>query len=178
MHNILYINIYFCITTKIFFTINDLINGNSFRFYLWNDLIHQIQCKTFWGYGIDSYKAINGIFQSTEITFARQQNLASAHKLYIPLTLHGHSDLLQTISDIGFIGMCLVVFPIVFFIFRDVILFSDAKYPMISLSLFIILIYCVVDFPFRNIAVLTMFLFLLAKITLSSHRLSHVSSCR
>ena len=111
----------------VFHRVNDLISGNSFRFYLWNDLIHQIQYKTFWGYGIDSYKAINGIFQSTEITFARQQNLAGAHQLYIPLTLHGHSDFLQTISDIGFIGMCLVAFPIVFFILRDVILFSDAS---------------------------------------------------
>ena len=162
----------------VFHRVNDLINGKSFRFYLWNDLMCQIQYKTFWGYGIDSYKAINGIFQSTEITFARQQNLAGAHELYIPLTLHGHSDFLQTISDIGFIGMCLVAFPIVFFILRDVILFSDIQYPMISFALLIILIYSVVDFPFRNIAVLTMFLFLVAKITLSSHRLSHVSSCR
>ena len=181
-----FISIIFCIIIPIFLFYNrdvfnrvhELISGNSFRFYLWNDLIHQIQCKTFWGYGLDSYKAINGIFQSTEITFARQQNLAAAHQLYIPLTRHGHSDFLQTISDVGFIGICLVAFPIVFFILRDVIHFSDSQYPIISLALLIILIYSIVDFPFRNFAVLTMFLFLFARISFSDHRLSHVSSCR
>ena len=146
----------------------DLLKGNSFRFHLWNDLLHQIHCKTFWGYGVDSYKTINGIYQSDEITSARLQNLAGAHQLYIPLTLHGHSDFLQTTSEIGFIGLCLIVFPIFFLVLKNLILFSHNQFPLISLSLLIILIFCIVDFPFRNIAVFTMFVVLLTNFEIKS----------
>ena len=78
-----------------------------------SDIINQIQLKTFWGYGLDSYKTINGIFQSTEITSARVQNLQGAHQQYIPITIHAHTDFLQILSEIGFIGSSLIIFPII-----------------------------------------------------------------
>lgn len=141
--------------------ISNFLNGSSFRLYLWNDILTQIQNKTFWGYGVNSYKTINGIFQSTDVTSARQLNLVNAHQLYIPLTLHAHSDFLQTTSEIGFFGLCLIVFPIFFLVLRNLLLFSENAFPLISLALIFILVYSIVDFPFRNIAVSIMFLFLL-----------------
>ena len=152
---------FFFLQTDVFQRVYDLIKGSSFRFYLWNDILNQIQIKTFWGYGINSYKAINGIFQSFDVTSARHQNLINAHQFYIPLTLHAHSDFLQITSEIGFFGLCLVVFPIFFLILRSLLLFSENPLPLISSGLFTILIYSVVDFPLRNIAVIIMFLFLL-----------------
>ena len=152
---------FFFLQTDVFQRVYDLIKGSSFRFYLWNDILNQIQIKTFWGYGINSYKAINGIFQSFDVTSARHQNLINAHQFYIPLTLHAHSDFLQITSEIGFFGLCLVVFPIFFLILRSLLLYSENPLPLISSGLFTILIYSVVDFPFRNIAVIIMFLFLL-----------------
>ena len=97
--------------------LNNFITGDSFRLFLWKDIITQIQFKTFWGYGINSYKTINGIYQSNEITTARSLNLESAHQQYIPVTVHAHSDYLQTILEIGFFGTCVLVFPLFFALF-------------------------------------------------------------
>ena len=142
--------------------VKDLFSGDSFRLNLWSDIINQIQLKTFWGYGLDSYKTINGIFQSTEITSARVQNLQGAHQQYIPITIHAHTDFLQTLSEIGFIGSSLIIFPIIFGVVRWIFTKSSTKSNFTAISLNIILLYSIVDFPFRNIAVSSMFVFLLS----------------
>ena len=137
------------------------ISGDSFRLNLWSDIIHQIQFKTFWGYGLDSYKTINGIFQSTEITNARVQNLQSAHQQYIPITIHAHSDFLQILSEIGFIGTILIIFPIIFCVVSWLLTKTNTKSKLSVIALNIIILYSITDFPFRNIAVSSMFVFLL-----------------
>ena len=145
-------------------------SGESFRLHLWSDLLMQIKTKTFWGYGIDSYQTVNGIFQSSAITEARLQNLQGAHQLYIPITVHAHSDILQILSEFGFAGTCIFIFPVIFIILRSCISLGSQKYPIISLGLFIFLLYSIVDFPFRNIACLSMFAFLLTFSLLQSKR--------
>ena len=151
--------------------IKDLLNGDSFRLHLWNDIIDQIQIKTFWGYGLDSYKTINGVFQSTEITSARVQNLQSAHKQYIPITIHSHSDFLQTLSEIGFFGTCLIIFPLIFGVISWLLIELKTKSKIITISLIVIIFYSIFDFPFRNIAVSSMFVFLLSiNAPLQKHR--------
>jgi len=139
---------------------SELLVGNSFRLNLWNDIINQIEYKTFWGYGINSFKSINGIYQSIDITLARQQNLVGAHNLYIPLTLHAHSDFLQAISEIGFFGLCIVLFPVSFFVLRQLFTITIQSYKFISFGLLTIIIFSIIDFPFRNFAVCTIFLLL------------------
>ena len=153
--------------------IRDLFTGDSFRFHLWKDIINQIQIKTFWGYGIDSYETINGLFQSSEITNARYLNLQNAHQQYIPLTVHAHSDLLQTLSEIGFIGFCTLIFPVFFVLIKTLMTSSRHSIQYITIALNVIMLYSIVDFPFRNIAVSSMFIFLFSIILLSqNHRIA------
>ncbi len=150
--------------------LKSLISGDSFRFFLWKDLYTQIQLKTFWGYGINSYKTINGIYQSTEITNARLINLQGAHQQYIPLTVHAHSDFLQTISEIGFTGTCIFIFPLFFALARIFFISSSSRNKFLTLALSIVIFYSIVDFPFRNIAVSALFVFLLSINLLSQNR--------
>ena len=82
------------------------------RILLWTDLVKQISGKTFWGYGYDSYGAINPLFQSQEIRIIRNKGLANAHQRYVPLVGHGHSDLLEFVSEFGWVGFTLILFPI------------------------------------------------------------------
>ena len=147
--------------------VKDFISGDSFRLNLWSDIIHQIQFKTFWGYGLESYKTINGIFQSTEITSARVQNLQSAHQQYIPITIHAHSDFLQILSEIGFIGTILFIFPMIFGVVSWLLIKTNLRSKLLVIALNIIILYSITDFPFRNIAVSSMFVFLLSIIALS-----------
>ncbi|MEC8243287.1 MAG: O-antigen ligase family protein [Verrucomicrobiota bacterium] len=149
--------------------VKDLLSGDSFRLNLWSDIVNQIQIKTFWGYGLDSYKTINGIFQSTEITSARVQNLQGAHQQYIPITIHAHTDFLQILSEIGFIGSSLIIFPIIFGVVSLIFTNPSTKSNFTAIALNIILLYSIVDFPFRNIAVSSMFVFLLS-INALSHK--------
>jgi O-antigen ligase len=142
--------------------VKDLVTGDSFRLNLWRDIINQIQLKTFGGYGLDSYKTINGIFQSTEITSARAQNLQGAHQQYIPITIHAHTDFLQILSEIGFVGFSLIIFPIIFGVVSWIFTKPSTHSNLTAISLNIILLYSIVDFPFRNIAVSSMFVFLLS----------------
>lgn len=154
---------YLSLTKSMFIDrLKDLVSGDSFRLNLWSDIINQIQLKTFWGYGLDSYKTINGIFQSTEITSARVQNLQGAHQQYIPITIHAHTDFLQTLSEIGFIGTCLIIFPIIFGVVSWIFTKASTKSNLTAIALNTILLYSITDFPFRNIAVSSMFVFLLS----------------
>ena len=150
--------------------LNNFIAGDSFRLFLWKDIITQIQFKTFWGYGINSYKTINGIYQSNEITTARSLNLESAHQQYIPVTVHAHSDYLQTILEIGFFGTCVLVFPLFFALARAFMLNVKTKNKYITIALIVVIFYSIVDFPFRNIAVSSLFVFLLSSRITSLNR--------
>ena len=155
--------------SKLIDRVEDLLSGDSFRLNLWSDIINQIQLKTFWGYGLDSYKTINGIYQSTEITTARVQNLQGAHQQYIPITVHAHTDFLQILSEIGFIGTCLIIFPIIFGVVSWIFTKPSTRINLTAVALIIILLYSIIDFPFRNIAVSSMFVFLFSINALSQN---------
>lgn len=157
--SILFISLIYVYEHSVLERLINFFSGNSFRLQLWSDLLNQIETKTFWGFGIDSYQTVNGLFQSSAISEARLQNLQGAHQLYIPITVHAHSDILQMLSEFGFIGTCLFIFPIIFTILKNIIFLDSTKYPIISIGLFIFLIYCMVDFPLRNAACLSMFSF-------------------
>ena len=86
------------------------------------------------------------------------------HNLYIPLTLHAHSDFLQAISEVGFFGLCIVVFPFSFFVLRQLLTPTKNSFKFISFGLLTIIIFSIVDFPFRNFAVFTIFLLLFTMI--------------
>ena len=162
--------IYYLLTSNLYHRLESFITGESFRLHLWKDLLFQIQAKTFWGFGLESYQTLNGLFQSNEITSARLQNLQGAHQLYIPITVHAHSDFLQLVTELGFSGFCLFVFPVIFIILRNIISSDDPAFPYISYGLFIFLIYSIFDFPLRNHACLSMFIFLFSVCVLSSRK--------
>ena len=53
------------------------------RFLLWNDLVNQIGEETLWGYGFNSYPAINPIHQSKEVREKEVHRLGqSTHSLH------------------------------------------------------------------------------------------------
>ena len=64
-------------TREMINTTNSQISSDEtpLRILLWTDLVKQISGKTFWGYGYDSYGAINPLFQSPEIRIIRNKGL-------------------------------------------------------------------------------------------------------
>ena len=82
-------------------------------FLLWNDLVNQIGEETLWGYGFNSYPAINPIHQSKEVRERRSIGLDNAHIPYTPLIGRGHNDFLEFISEFGIpFFMLLLILPI------------------------------------------------------------------
>ena len=67
-----------------------------FRFLLWNDILTQINIKTFWGYGFNSYSKINPLFQSELTVNERYIVTINAHTDFTPAIKSAHSDVLQT----------------------------------------------------------------------------------
>ena len=67
-----------------------------FRFLLWQDAVNQIQERSFWGYGIGSYKIINPIFQSSETVHERYVVTENAHRSFTPIIKSTHNDLLNS----------------------------------------------------------------------------------
>ena len=76
------------------------------RVLLWTDLVNQIGHETLWGYGFNSYPAINPIHQSKEVRERRSIGLDNAHNPYTPLIGRGHSDFLEFISEFGIPFSC------------------------------------------------------------------------
>ena len=141
------------------------------RVLLWNDLTQQISTKTFWGFGYDSYGSINPIFQSQKIREVRSQVLENAHQPFIPLIGHGHSDLLEHISEFGWIGFSLGFLPLTLISLRNLLYDPSRFNQSISAGIFCFLIYCCVDFPTRTPACLLIFSFLCG-LTLKYNKLS------
>lgn len=127
------------------------------RFYLWADLLEQISKKTFWGFGYNSYEAINPIFQSKQVREMREIGLEYSHKKYIPLVAHGHSDILESISEFGWIGFSTIFLPFFFIILRNFIYSKSEFVKMLSAGCLCLIIYCCIDFPTRTPACLIAF---------------------
>ena len=140
-------------------TTNSQIRSNEtpLRILLWNDLIRQISDKTFWGYGYDSYGAINPAFQSPEIRVIRNKGLEFAHNHYVPLVGHGHSDLLEYLSEFGWVGFNFVLLPIFLLLLRNFLFCPSLMIQSISAGCLCFIIYCCIDFPTRTPACLIHF---------------------
>ena len=126
------------------------------RFLLWKDLVEQISHKTLWGYGHNSYPAINPIHQSKDVRERRSIGLEHAHNRYTPLVGRGHSDFLEFISEFGIpIFMLLSLYPI---IACAAIIRNPSAFPKIILvGCIAFLLYFLVDFPFRSPVCLLLF---------------------
>ena len=127
------------------------------RFLLWKDLVGQISKKTFWGYGYDSYATINPIFQSKKIRDQRTIGLANAHNSYIPLIGYGHSDILEWISEFGWVGLSFFILPVILLICRNLFFSKSIFSQIISIGALSFLLYCCFDFPTRSPACLIIF---------------------
>lgn len=136
-------------------------NEKPLRFLLWQDLLVQIESNTMWGYGYHSYRALNPTFQSSQVRKLRSTGLHYAHHKYTPLVGHGHSDLLEYISEFGIcIVLILLTYPL---IAVSTILRNPSTFPKIGL-LGCIAYFCfsLVDFPSRTPACLLLFVSTLA----------------
>ena len=126
------------------------------RFLLWNDLVNQIGEETLWGYGFNSYPAINPIHQSKEVRERRSIGLDNAHNPYTPLIGRGHNDFLEFISEFGIPFFMLLIFlPILATVG---IVRNPSPFPKIILvGCMAFLLYFLVDFPSRSPACLLLF---------------------
>ncbi len=126
------------------------------RILLWNDLLSQIKGKPIFGYGFNSYRIINPIYQSYEVRKIRRAGIQAAHQKYTPLVGFAHNDWLEKLSEFGIIGLVLAC-PYLYFIFR--IFFKSnslfAKFLLIGVIVF--LLFAFVDFPSQTPACLMMF---------------------
>jgi O-antigen ligase len=127
------------------------------RILLWKDLINQISQKTFWGYGYNSYGTLNPLFQSKVVRDERAKGLANAHTPYIPLIGYGHSDILEWISEFGWVGVVVLILPTTLLICRNLFFSKSIFVQIISIGTLCFLLYCCVDFPTRSPACLISF---------------------
>jgi len=137
--------------------IQDISEGKMpYRWYLWEDAWHTYQASPFFGHGYSSYKSINPKYQSIESKKKRLQGIEAAHKPYIPLTAHAHNDYLEWMCEWGFLVLIIFVIPLL--VYHIAIIFG--RYPpetkILCLGSLIFFAYCVVDFPTRTPASLSL----------------------
>lgn len=134
----------------------------SLRFLLWKDLLYQVSQNTFWGFGCNSYTAINSKFQSFEVREMRLLGLRSAHRYHRPLVRFGHSDALQYFSEMGWIIVIMVGVPILLLVLKGLFFSSSTTSRILNAGNLCFLLYCVIDFPTRSPACLMVFVTLVA----------------
>lgn len=120
------------------------------RLHLWHDLYQQISLKTFWGYGMNSYRSINPIHQSNEVLKMRSIGLQYAHKLYTPLIGYGHNDWLELFSEIGWIGFTFVLLPALLLVLREMISSESIFAKSLFLGCVAYCLFSFIDFPIRT----------------------------
>ena len=128
-----------------------------FRFLLWQDAVNQIQERSFWGYGIGSYKIINPIFQSSETVHERYVVTENAHRSFTPIIKSTHNDLLQFIIEHGFISCCLILFPVFFVSLREFIYAKSNYLRIIAAGCLMYLLHSFLDLPNSSFANLILF---------------------
>lgn len=127
--------------------INNLNEGKyPLRILLWKDLLSQISKKPIFGYGFQSYRTINPLFQSLEVRTERNVVLKSAHSKFIPLIHSGHNEILEKISEFGFFGFVLVI-PL--FCYVSYVFFTTHSLfvKILIFGCLIFIIYSFIDFP-------------------------------
>jgi len=138
------------------------------RFLLWKDLLDQIESSTMWGYGFDSYRVVNPIFQSTKVRNMRSYGLEFAHQKYTPLVGHGHNDYLEYVSEFGvLLFSILILYPLLVI---SKVMRNPSDFPKIGLlGCIAFLCFSFVDFPSRTPACLLLFCTALAICCKYSH---------
>ena len=126
------------------------------RVLLWQDLLDQIESSTTWGYGFDSYRVVNPIFQSTKVRNMRSYGMKFAHQKYTPLVGHGHNDYLEFVSEFGvLLFSILFLYPLLVI---SKVLRNPSDFPKIGLlGCIAFLCFSFVDFPSRTPACLLLF---------------------
>jgi len=124
------------------------------RLYLWSDSLVQCKDRIWLGHGHQGYKTLNPIYQSYDVRSERSKGLENAHNPYIPLVAHAHNDFLEWLCDFGLIGVFIFVIPYLLFLFA---IFLGNKSPtirLLSISILLIYVMSLVDFPTRTPACL------------------------
>ena len=116
------------------------------RILLWNDLTKQILQKPIYGYGFNSYRTINPIYQSKVVRDTRNIVLANAHNSYTPLIRFGHNDWLEKISEFGILGFVISV-PYLILIIYNLFSTQSLMSRILLIGSLLFLIYSIIDFP-------------------------------
>ena len=127
--------------------------------------------QDFLGFGYDSYGSINPIFQSPKVREIRSRLLDNSHQTFVPLVGHGHSDLLEHISEFGWVGFSLSFLPLLLISMRNFLFDPSIFNQSISGGILCFLAYCCIDFPTRSPACLIL-ISLLAGLSLKYNQLS------
>jgi O-antigen ligase len=144
-------------TNNIKIQLTELSHGKlPLRILLWNDLFEQIIHRPIYGYGFNSYKIINPIYQSPEVRNLREKGVQLARQKYTPLIGYAHNDWLERISEFGLIGLFCVT-PFLYFIFIQLFKSYSLFNKLILIGLVIYLIYSFIDFPSQTPANLILF---------------------
>jgi O-antigen ligase len=137
-------------------------NGNfPLRLLLWTDCLKQISDKTFFGYGTNSYKALNPIFHSQATVSSRYLVTEKAHHEFTPVIKTAHSDFLQSLVEYGFITFALVIFPLCFYFLHLFITSKSYYVRTLCIGCLMHLFYSIIDLPNKSLANYMLFIFTL-----------------
>lgn len=137
--------------------LNEFVEGKMpLRYYLWSDAIKTGFHSPFFGWGYNSYSAINPIFQSSHVQSERYKLLSNAHNPYIPLIAHAHNDLLEWWCEWGTFGVVLFFIPLLVLLIAQILSCYCLENKILLLSVLLIILYSFIDFPSRNPACFTL----------------------
>lgn len=125
----------------------------DFRFYATRDSWLMFKDRPVFGWGIGSYPFIFRRYQGEELYYS------DGRPYYFR---YAHNDWLQWLSEVGIVGLALVMTPILYQLFLYFRIKS--KSPISFWSLFgcgLVLVYSFVDFPLRTPGVLVLFVIVL-----------------
>jgi O-antigen ligase len=149
-------------------------NGSlPLRLLLWSDCLNQISDKTFFGYGTNSYKVLNPIFQSQETVSSRYSVTENAHHVFTPVIETAHSDFLQSLIEYGFVAYVLVIFPLCFYLLHLFITSKSYYIRTLCIGCLMHLVYSIIDLPNKSLAIYMLFIFTLV-IIISYSRVSEI----
>ena len=124
------------------------------RFYLWSDALIQCKDRIWLGHGHQGYKTLNPLYQSYHVRSERSKGLENAHNPYIPLVAHAHNDFLEWLCDFGLIGLFIFVIPYFLFLLAIYLGSKSPTIRLLSISIMLIHIMSMFDFPTRTPACL------------------------